>query len=64
MPASCPQCHSPKTKVIEDNTLKFIQCLRCGYDELDEEETLPHLRSTQREKTKFNPYKSGRKRKK
>lgn len=55
----CPGCHSKNVKVIKDNSLTFIQCKACGYDELAGDEVFPEQRTSQREKGRFSPYKAG-----
>ena len=37
----------------------FIKCNSCGYNELEEDLHSTDERNTQREKAKFNPYKTG-----
>ncbi len=57
MKPKCPQCGS--SKVIEHkNYIKFITCNNCGYNELEEDTNLGQ-RTSQREKGRFSPYKTG-----
>lgn len=55
----CPQCGSTNVKDLQDNGIDYIQCLKCGYDELESDDEFPHQRSTQREKGRYSPYKTG-----
>ncbi|MBI2146481.1 hypothetical protein HYU22_04015 [Candidatus Woesearchaeota archaeon] len=57
MPPKCPKCSSINVKII-DPDLMLIHCLKCGFNEL-EEDVVPVLRNTQREKEKHTPYKTG-----
>ncbi len=54
----CPKCRSSDVK-IKEGGLAFVHCNRCHYDELEEEVAEESSRSTQREKGKFSPYKTG-----
>ena len=51
----CPKC---KSLVHVEDKLSFIEC-KCGYDELGEDEVFPEQRTSQREKGKYSPYKTG-----
>lgn len=55
----CPQCGCTEIKIILDNSLEFIQCSKCGYDELEADEALPETRTSQKEKGRYSPYKTG-----
>lgn len=55
----CPQCKSVKIKVITDQGLEFIQCSKCGYDDLEDDETFPETRTSQKAKGNYSPYKTG-----
>lgn len=55
---SCPKCKSADIEITGDSTLSFIVCKSCGYDESLYEVTAGQ-RSTQREKGKYTPYKTG-----
>lgn len=57
----CPKCRSSQVIIHEEDSLSFLQCRKCPYTEL-EEAVVPEPRSTQREKTRYSPYKTGRKR--
>ncbi|MBS3138349.1 zf-TFIIB domain-containing protein [Candidatus Woesearchaeota archaeon] len=54
----CPKCSSKNVETVEHNDISFVICKQCGYDEsvYDVNST---QRSTQREKARYNPYKSG-----
>lgn len=58
MTRHCPKCTSSDTLLLEEDGLSFWHCQKCGYDEL-EEAVVPEPRSTQREKTRHSPYKTG-----
>ena len=59
--ARCPKCGSSEVRMISDEDIEFIRCLKCGFNEL-EESIISDTRSGQREKRKYNPYKVGGKR--
>lgn len=54
----CPKCSSKDVEII-DEEMGFIKCNSCGYNELEEDLHSTDERNTQREKAKFNPYKTG-----
>ncbi|MBR9683074.1 hypothetical protein GOV03_00865 [Candidatus Woesearchaeota archaeon] len=56
--AKCPKCGSKNVEIIDDE-MGFIKCKACGFNELTGYENLGEERNTQREKTKYNPYKTG-----
>jgi len=58
MSKKCPKCDSTNIEVTEHNDLDFIKCKHCGFDEKMYEVT-PSQRETQREKTRYSPYKTG-----
>jgi predicted nucleic-acid-binding Zn-ribbon protein len=58
MKQRCPKCGSSEVRLYEGD-LPFIMCLKCGYDELDSEPMPSDLRTNQKEKGRFSPYKSG-----
>ena len=53
----CPKCGSKDVDIV-DEELGFVKCRTCGFDELDVDVEFGG-RKSQREKTKFNPYKAG-----
>lgn len=55
----CPQCGSEKIKIFKDEGLEFVECIKCGYDELDEDDSFPETRTNQKEKGSYSPYKTG-----
>lgn len=55
----CPKCKSSDIEFIDYSGLKFIKCNKCNFDESSEYEMHPGARETQREKTRFSPYKKG-----
>lgn len=50
----CPKCNSKNVEII-DEEMGFIQCKKCGHNELTEEVDFGE-RETQREKRKQSPY--------
>jgi len=54
----CPKCGSKEIEIV-DEEMGFIRCKKCGFNELDEYENVEGGRNTQREKARFNPYKTG-----
>ena len=57
----CPRCDSEKIRIVNYMGTNVRICKDCGYDEREELDTVPEERNTQREKRKFTPYRSGRK---
>ncbi|NQV09342.1 hypothetical protein HQ529_05825 [Candidatus Woesearchaeota archaeon] len=57
--SGCPQCGSNDIEELEYLSVKAILCHRCGYDERNELETTPDQRTSQKEKGRFTPYKTG-----
>ena len=55
----CPQCKSIKVKITEDSGLEIVQCKDCGYNELEDDETFPETRTSQKAKGSYSPYKTG-----
>jgi DNA-directed RNA polymerase subunit M/transcription elongation factor TFIIS len=53
----CPKCGSLEVEQYDD--LQFLRCKKCGYDELAGEELPYDVKKSQREKTRYNPYKVG-----
>ena len=56
--AKCPKCGSKDVEIV-DEEMGFIKCKKCGFNELDEYEDVGGERNTQREKTRYTPYKAG-----
>jgi Zn ribbon nucleic-acid-binding protein len=54
MKRKCPKCGSEDVKVT-DEEIGFIKCRKCGFDELKEDMNFDE-RNTQREKTRYSPY--------
>jgi len=57
MKPKCPQCGSFNVIVHKDD-IEFLICKSCGYDELVEE-TFVGQRTSQKEKARYTPYKTG-----
>lgn len=55
---NCPKCKSSDVAVLEEEDLLFIECNKCGYNDLEDIENLSE-RTSQREKAKHTPYKTG-----
>ncbi len=55
----CPKCGSENVKIVDYMEAKCLVCDDCGYDETEELAIVPEQRETQREKTRFTPYRTG-----
>ncbi len=55
----CPQCLSTDIKRVKYMEFDALICRKCGYDERQEYEMHSQERSSQKEKGRFSPYKSG-----
>ena len=55
----CPRCKSPDVELIQYLNMKAIVCKHCGFDERQEYEYFDEGRSSQKEKGRFSPYKTG-----
>ena len=55
----CPKCGSENIKIVDYMGAKVIVCKKCGYDETEELAIVPEQRETQREKTRYSPYRKG-----
>ena len=58
MKPKCPKCGSFNV-VVHKNDFEFLNCKSCGYDELVEDTFVEGQRTSQREKSRYNPYKVG-----
>ena len=54
----CPKCNSKDVEIV-DEVMQFVKCKKCGFNELEGFDESPEERNNQREKTQFNPYKTG-----
>lgn len=59
MNKKCPKCNSKDIKIVAYLDIEAIKCNDCGFDETEQYEVFPEQRETQREKTRFTPYKKG-----
>jgi len=59
MSKKCPKCKSGDIKLVDYLGIKAVKCNKCGFDETEQLEVYPEQRETQREKTRFTPYKKG-----
>ncbi len=59
MRKKCPKCNSEDLESVDYLNIKAVKCKKCGFDETEEYEVFPEQRETQREKTRFTPYKKG-----
>jgi len=59
MNKKCPKCKSENIKLVSYLSIKAVKCNDCDFDETKDYEIFPEQRETQREKTKFTPYKKG-----
>ena len=55
----CPRCLSENLKEVEYLGMKCILCNDCGYDERNELDVFPEEKTSQKEKGRYNPYKTG-----
>jgi len=57
----CPKCKSSNITMHEDEGISFITCKTCGYDEMEElyPSGDPGERTSQKEKARHSPYKTG-----
>ena len=57
--SSCPKCRSKNVKIVDYLGIKCIICKDCGFDETNQYEVYPQEKVSQKEKSKFTPYKTG-----
>ncbi|MBR9691598.1 hypothetical protein GOV06_02330 [Candidatus Woesearchaeota archaeon] len=55
----CAKCGSTNIKSVEFMGSKVYYCKDCGYDERDALSVVPEQRTSQREKTRHSPYRTG-----
>ncbi|HLD00995.1 MAG TPA: hypothetical protein VJC39_04575 [Candidatus Nanoarchaeia archaeon] len=55
----CPECKSKNVEIVADDGLDFLKCSDCGLNELEGDEVLPGQKTSQREKGRYSPYKTG-----
>jgi predicted Zn-ribbon and HTH transcriptional regulator len=55
----CPKCHSNKIELEDYMGAQCIICKECGYHEADELNISPEIKTSQREKGRYTPYKTG-----
>jgi len=55
----CPRCRSKDVKITKYRGTKAIICRSCDFDERDELDTTPSIRTDQKAKRRFSPYKTG-----
>jgi hypothetical protein len=56
----CEKCNSIKVRPYKYGDVNCYECSNCGYDSCDDVE-FPEEKTSQREKGRYSPYKSGRK---
>jgi len=56
---NCPKCNSDKVKLVDYLGVKCIVCKKCGYDETKQLEVYPEEKTSQKEKGRHSPYKTG-----
>ena len=59
MKTKCPKCGSKNIKIVDYMGAKVLVCKKCGYDERDSLSIVPEQRTSQREKTRHSPYRTG-----
>ncbi|MFQ5474444.1 MAG: hypothetical protein ACE5DM_01280 [Candidatus Nanoarchaeia archaeon] len=55
---NCPRCGSTDVKDKKYAGGQFILCNNCGYDASKEVDIVPEYDKSQKEKTRYSPYKS------
>jgi transcription initiation factor TFIIIB Brf1 subunit/transcription initiation factor TFIIB len=55
----CPECGSADIFVLAYRGTTCVVCGNCGFDERDEIDVYPEQRVSQREKSRYTPYKKG-----
>jgi len=58
MKKKCPKCGSFNVAIHKED-IEFLTCKSCGYDELVEDTLVEGQRTSQREKGRYSPYKTG-----
>lgn len=58
----CPKCNSANIQFYKYLNIKTLRCNNCLYDEAEEYDIFQEVRTSQKEKGRYNPYKAGRKR--
>ena len=59
MKSKCPKCKSSNVKIINYMGVKCVKCNNCGFDESKQYEVYPEEKTSQKEKSRFTPYKVG-----
>ncbi|MAE43289.1 hypothetical protein CMO93_05940 [Candidatus Woesearchaeota archaeon] len=59
MNKTCPKCESNNIKIVDYLGTKCIICKNCGFDESKEYEVYPEQKTSQKEKARHTPYKTG-----
>ena len=55
----CPRCGSLNVRIANYQGIPILICSQCGYDESTTYDQVPLMRSSQKAKGQFSPYKSG-----
>ena len=56
---NCPKCLSDNIKIDDYLGIKSIICKSCGFDEAKQYEVYPEQKTSQKEKARYTPYKTG-----
>ena len=55
----CPKCDSNHIDYVDEQGIKVLICLDCGYDESEEYEITAEEKSNQKAKGSYTRYKTG-----
>ncbi len=55
----CPKCGSTNVKLGEYQGIEVVICPMCGFDESRIYDEFPEMRTSQKAKAQFTPYKAG-----
>lgn len=55
----CPKCKSNNVNMVNYLSVKCIKCNNCGFDETMQYNVYPEEKTSQKEKGRYTPYKSG-----
>jgi len=55
----CPNCDSKDIEIIDVEGSKCIICKNCNYDEVKQLNVFPEENKSQKEKERYNVYKTG-----
>jgi uncharacterized Zn finger protein len=56
---TCPECGSLGARIVRYRGIDCVVCNSCGFDEREVVDVFPEQRVSQREKSRYTPYKKG-----